>query len=247
MRAPTTDGYCAFGIGHALEDGPSGCAPPARSHRRGGGAHNEQFGFSVAGGRIRGHVDGIFTGGPTSRHSSRPCGMQIAVWPGARRPARASAWPNRFMRRRLRSTRHGRQRPGVADNPALFTAINKDTANCITAGAVQRELAQRMSDRAVHPGRDRCRPIAAPRCRPPTISVPLLPLGQTRWAQLAGPHGATSTMPHRCWSRKSAFPPLGRSPSIDFPVLGSRCRRPSIAPEIEQMCLPRQVFAIAMG
>jgi hypothetical protein len=40
--------------------------------------------------------------------------------------------------------------PGVADNPALFTAINKDTAELHhELVPFNAELAQRMSDRAV--------------------------------------------------------------------------------------------------
>ena len=57
-----------FGIGHALEDVAVAWLRGAGFDlytRRGGGEHGEQFGFSVAGGRIRGHVDGVFAGGPT--------------------------------------------------------------------------------------------------------------------------------------------------------------------------------------
>ena len=56
-----------FGIGHALEDLAVAWLRGAGFDlytRKGGRADGEQFGFSVAGGRIRGHVDGIIAGGP---------------------------------------------------------------------------------------------------------------------------------------------------------------------------------------
>ncbi|MBX9748052.1 MAG: hypothetical protein K5Q68_00410, partial [Roseococcus sp.] len=56
-----------FAIGHALEDVAVAWLRGAGFDlytRRGGGDDGEQFGFSVAGGRIRGHVDGVLAGAP---------------------------------------------------------------------------------------------------------------------------------------------------------------------------------------
>src|SRR5690606_4243356 len=56
-----------FAIGHALEDLAAGWLRGAGFDlytRKGNRPDGEQFGFSVAGGRIRGHVDGILAGGP---------------------------------------------------------------------------------------------------------------------------------------------------------------------------------------
>ncbi len=68
-EAPTSTAGCCgiFGIGHALENVAVAWLRAAGFDlytRRGGGEHGEQFGFSVAGGRIRGNVDGVFAGGP---------------------------------------------------------------------------------------------------------------------------------------------------------------------------------------
>ncbi|MGK7864914.1 hypothetical protein [Falsiroseomonas sp. E2-1-a4] len=74
VKAPKDDGadfngrlLRIFGIGHALEDVAVAWLRAAGFDlytRRGGGEDGEQFGFSVAGGRIRGHVDGVLAGGP---------------------------------------------------------------------------------------------------------------------------------------------------------------------------------------
>jgi hypothetical protein len=56
-----------FAIGHALEDLAVGWLRAAGFDlytRRGNRPDGGQFGFSVAGGRIRGHVDGILADGP---------------------------------------------------------------------------------------------------------------------------------------------------------------------------------------
>jgi hypothetical protein len=56
-----------FAIGHALEDLAFfflGAAGIEIYTRKGNDPDGEQFGFSVAGGRIRGHVDGIIAAAP---------------------------------------------------------------------------------------------------------------------------------------------------------------------------------------
>ncbi len=70
-----------FAIGHALEDLAVRWLRAAGFDlytRRGNLPTGEQFGFSVAGGRIRGHVDGIIAAGPEGVGScrSRTLGMQ---------------------------------------------------------------------------------------------------------------------------------------------------------------------------
>ena len=74
VRAPKDEGadfngrlLRIFGIGHALEDLAVAWLRGAGFDlytRKGGRPDGEQFGFSVANGRIRGHVDGIIAGGP---------------------------------------------------------------------------------------------------------------------------------------------------------------------------------------
>lgn len=110
-------------------------------------ADGQQFGFSVAQGRLRGHVDGVLVGGPA----------------GVAYPA---LWENKCLGskswRELQKNKLAVAKPVYAaqiavyqsylqlhENPALFTAVNADTME-IYAELVPFDagLAQRMSDRA---------------------------------------------------------------------------------------------------
>ena len=147
-----------FGIGHALEDVAVAWLRAAGFDlytRRGGGAHGEQFGFSVAGGRIRGHVDGVFAGGPTIPGMAFPAlweckTMNAKAWRETSSKGVAVAKPIYAAQIAVYQAYMDASVPGVADNPALFTAINKDTAELHhELVPFNAELAQRMSDRAV--------------------------------------------------------------------------------------------------
>ncbi len=147
-----------FEIGHALEDLAIRWLRVAgfdlytcKGNRRDG----EQFGFSVAGGRIRGHVDGIIAAGP------QPLGIGVpALWECKTMNAKnwretvtkgvALAKPVYAAQIALYQAYMEAQVPGIAENPALFTAINKDTAELHhELVPFDTSLAQRMSDRAV--------------------------------------------------------------------------------------------------
>lgn len=110
-------------------------------------ADGRQFGFSVAGGRLRGHVDGVLVGGPEGF-------AYPALWEN--KCLGAKAW------RELEKHRLAVAKPVYAaqialyqsylelhECPALFTAVNADTMD-IYAESVPFDvgLAQRMSDRA---------------------------------------------------------------------------------------------------
>lgn len=147
-----------FGIGHALEDVAVAWLRGAGFDlytRRGGGEHGEQFGFSVAGGRIRGHVDGVFAGGPTIPGMAFPAlweckTMNAKAWRETSSKGVAAAKPIYAAQIAVYQAYMDASVPGVADNPALFTAINKDTAEMHhELVPFNAELAQRMSDRAV--------------------------------------------------------------------------------------------------
>lgn len=147
-----------FEIGHALENlavrwlRASGFDLYTRKGNRPDG---EQFGFSVAGGRIRGHVDGIIAAVP------QPLGMGVpALWECKTMNARnwretvakdvVVAKPIYAAQVALYQAYMEAQVPGISDNPALFTAINKDTAELHhELVPFDSGLAQRMSDRAV--------------------------------------------------------------------------------------------------
>jgi hypothetical protein len=147
-----------FGIGHALEDVAVAWLRRAGFDlytRRGGGEHGEQFGFSVAGGRIRGHVDGVFASGPTIPGMPFPAlweckTMNAKAWRETSSKGVGVAKPIYAAQIAVYQAYMDASVPGVADNPALFTAINKDTAELHhELVPFNAELAQRMSDRAV--------------------------------------------------------------------------------------------------
>ncbi len=147
-----------FGIGHALEDVAVAWLRAAGFElytRRGGTEHGEQFGFSVAGGRIRGHVDGVFAAGPTIPGMAFPAlweckTMNAKAWRETSSKGVAAAKPIYAAQIAVYQAYMDASVPGVADNPALFTAINKDTAELHhELVPFNADLAQRMSDRAV--------------------------------------------------------------------------------------------------
>ncbi len=147
-----------FGIGHALEDVAVAWLRGAGFDlytRRGGAEHGEQFGFSVAGGRIRGHVDGVLAAGPAIPGMAFPAlweckTMNAKSWRETSSKGVAVSKPIYAAQVAVYQAYMDATVPGVADNPALFTAINKDTAELHhELLPFNAELAQRMSDRAV--------------------------------------------------------------------------------------------------
>ena len=114
-----------------------------------------QFGFSVAKGRIRGHVDGIITGGPLDVPMRYP-----ALWEC--KSLNNKSWNDTVKRGVIISKPvYAAQiatyqaymepaAPGISANPAMFVAINKDTAELhFELVPFDAALAQRMTDRAV--------------------------------------------------------------------------------------------------
>lgn len=147
-----------FEIGHALEDLAVRWLRDAGFDlytRKGDRSDGEQFGFSVAGGRIRGHVDGIIAAVP------QPLGIGVpALWECKTMNAKnwretvtkgvVVAKPIYAAQIALYQAYMEAQVSGISDNPALFTAINKDTAELHHERVpFDSGLAQRMSDRAV--------------------------------------------------------------------------------------------------
>ncbi|MGE4043565.1 MAG: hypothetical protein AB7F35_01835 [Acetobacteraceae bacterium] len=147
-----------FGIGHALEDLAVAWLRAAGFDlytRKGNQPDGEQFGFAVAGGRIRGHVDGILAGGPAIPGMSFPAlweckTMNAKAWRETSSKGVALAKPVYAAQIAVYQAYMDAAVPGVADSPALFTAINKDTADLYhELVPFDAALAQRMSDRAV--------------------------------------------------------------------------------------------------
>ncbi len=147
-----------FGIGHALEDVAVAWLRGAGFDlytRRGGGDAGEQFGFAVAGGRIRGHVDGILADGPDIPGMAFPAlweckTMNAKAWRETASKGVAAAKPVYAAQIAVYQAYMDAAVPGLAANPALFTAINKDNAELHhELVPFDAALAQRMSDRAV--------------------------------------------------------------------------------------------------
>ena len=147
-----------FEIGHQLEELAIRWLRAAGLDlytRKGNRPDGEQFGFSVAGGRIRGHVDGIIAAAPAPLGIGTPAlweckTMNAKNWRACVKDGVAVTKPVYAAQIALYQAYMEGTVPGISANPALFTAINKDTAELhhelvpFDAG-----LAQRMSDRGV--------------------------------------------------------------------------------------------------
>ncbi|MBB4267616.1 PD-(D/E)XK nuclease family protein [Roseospira visakhapatnamensis] len=147
-----------FEIGHTLEDLAIRWLRAAGFDlytRKGNRPDGDQFGFSVAGGRIRGHVDGILASGPAVTGMAFPAlweckTMNAKTWRETVAKGVVVAKSVYAVQIALYQAYMAADVPGIADSPALFTAINKDTAE------LHHELvpfdaarAQTASDRAV--------------------------------------------------------------------------------------------------
>ena len=120
-----------------------------RTHRSDG----RQFGFSALDGRFRGHIDGCLVAGPVG--IAYPAlwenkALGAASWKDVVKRGVVLSKPVYAAQVALYQAYMEPAVPGISENPALFTAINKDTAElhheCVAFDA---GLAQRMSDRAV--------------------------------------------------------------------------------------------------
>ena len=115
-----------FALGHVLEELAIGWLRKAGFDLRTRNRHGEQFGFSAAGGRLQGHADGVIVAAPD--------GMAVpALWEC--KSANAKNWRDIARRGVVKAKPiYAAQIAlyqaylGLTDAPALFTAINKDTA-----------------------------------------------------------------------------------------------------------------------
>ena len=147
-----------FGIGHALEDLAVRWLRGAGFDlytRKGNRPDGDQFGFSVAGSRIRGHVDGIIAAAPEALNLNVPAlweckTMNARNWRETVNKGVVVAKPIYAAQIALYQAYLEAGVPGIATNPAVFTAINKDTAELHhELVPFDAALAQRMSDRGV--------------------------------------------------------------------------------------------------
>ena len=136
-----------FALGHSLEDLAVEWLRKAGLDLRTRNRSGEQFGFSVAGGRVKGHIDGVIVAAE---------GFAVpALWEC--KTANAKNW--RDMARRgvtVAKPVYAAQVAlyqaymGLTEAPALFTAINKDTSELWhELVPFDGGLAQLVSDKAV--------------------------------------------------------------------------------------------------
>ena len=147
-----------FEIGHQLEDLAIRWLRAAGLDlytRKGNRPDGDQFGFSVAGGRIRGHVDGIVAAAPAALGLRTPAlweckTMNAKNWRACVKDGVAVSKPVYAAQIAIYQAYMEPSVPGVSGVPALFTAINKDTAELHhELVPYDADRAQRMSDRAV--------------------------------------------------------------------------------------------------
>ena len=124
--------------------------------RKGNRPEGDQFGFSVAGGRIRGHVDGIVAGAPAELGIATPAlweskSLNATSWKDTVRRGVAASKPLYAAQIAVYQAYMEASVSGISRNPALFTAVNKDTAELHhELVPFDGALAQRLSDRAVN-------------------------------------------------------------------------------------------------
>jgi hypothetical protein len=147
-----------FEIGHQLEDLAIRWLRAAGIdlyNRKSNRPDGEQFGFSVAGGRIRGHVDGIIADAPAALGLRTPAlweckTMNAKNWRACVKEGVTVSKPVYAAQIAIYQAYMEATVPGISAAPALFTAINKDTAELHhELVPFDAALAQRMSDRAV--------------------------------------------------------------------------------------------------
>ena len=144
-----------FEVGHVLEDLAIRWLRLAGFELYTRKASGGQFGFSAAGGRIQGHVDGVLNSGPKEFGMNYPAlweckTMNDRSWRDTVKQGICKSKPVYAAQMAIYQAYMEAAIPGMAANPALFTAINKDTQDLwFERVPFDGGLAQRMSDRAV--------------------------------------------------------------------------------------------------
>jgi hypothetical protein len=110
----------------------------------------------LPGGRIAGHIDGVIIGAPEGVSIQAPAlwemkSMNAKTWWETVKKGLVIANPLYAAQIALYQAYMEEKFTGISTNPALFTAINKDTAELYhELIPFDGELAQRMSDKAVN-------------------------------------------------------------------------------------------------
>lgn len=137
-----------FERGHRTEDALVGWLRAAGFMLKTEGKDGQQFGFSVADGKLQGHCDGVFVGGPEgfaypALWEAKALGNKS--WTELAKKGLAVSKPVYAAQVAIYQTYLG-----LYDNPAIFTAVNADSMEIYTELVpFDAALAQKMSDRAV--------------------------------------------------------------------------------------------------
>ncbi|OED43327.1 hypothetical protein AB833_04085 [Chromatiales bacterium (ex Bugula neritina AB1)] len=162
IQAPVDDGKSftgrtlrIFAAGHVFEELAIRWLRKARFELYTETSSGEQFGFAAIDGRLRGHVDGVIAAGPESIKGHYPAlweckSLNSRSWEDTVKKGVTLSKPVYAAQIALYQAYMEAQIPGIATNPALFTAINKDTAELYFEWVpFNGELAQHASDRGV--------------------------------------------------------------------------------------------------
>ncbi|WNO10400.1 PD-(D/E)XK nuclease family protein [Teredinibacter sp. KSP-S5-2] len=115
----------------------------------------DQFGFETLNGKIQGHIDGVIVNAPSQFDFSFPMLWECKskankVWRQIKNQGVEIVDPVYAAQMPLYQAYLEPQFPGISSNPALFTAINKETAEIhFELVAFNGALAQQRSDRGV--------------------------------------------------------------------------------------------------
>jgi len=138
-----------FQFGHEIEDSVAQWLKNANFDLRTEDKKGEQFGFSIADGEIKGHIDGVICGGPVSM--GYPC-----LWENK------SANDKKFREFMMKGVARTNQvyaaqialyqaYMNLTEHPCLFTVLNKNTSQIYyELVPFNKALAQEMSDKAVN-------------------------------------------------------------------------------------------------
>jgi hypothetical protein len=118
-------------------------------------ANGDQFGFSVVGGKIKGHIDGVITSAPNDLNLKFPMlweckSLNNKSWNDTVKKGLVISKPIYAAQIAIYQAYMENSIPNISKNPALFTAINKDTAEIhFELIPFDKSLAQNLSDKAV--------------------------------------------------------------------------------------------------
>lgn len=144
-----------FEAGHVFEDLAIDWLRKAGFTLLAENAEGEQFGFSALEGRIKGHIDGVLLAGPDAvglqyRALWECKSLSNKSWKDTKRRGVTASKPVYAAQMAIYQAYMEQELPGISEHPALFTAINKDTAELyFEAVPFNGELAQRSSDRGL--------------------------------------------------------------------------------------------------